>query len=137
MMSVSLLTAEELTGLFELDDAGKVLYYRRDSGREPSGTSADMAGHNFYDEVAPFQNVDEFRQCVSEFTRGAKAADSFDFNCRYEGFAHTVRVLLARIRERVDRNNTKSVLVHIRRDETLTRRPGNFRGDGNERHVDQ
>ena len=136
-MSAALLTAQEILGLFELDHTGKVLYYRQDSGGEPGGTSPDMAGHNFYDEVAPFDNVEEFRKCVTEFTRGAKAADSFDFACYYEGAAHTVRVLLARICEHMNRNNTKSVLVHIRRDETLKRTPGNFRGDRNERHVDQ
>jgi hypothetical protein len=114
-MSVSLLTAQELLGLFELDGTGKVLYYRTDSGGEPGGTSVDMAGHNFYDEVAPFKNVEEFRRCVTDFTRSAKAADSFDFDCHYEDSNHPVRVLLARICERLNRNNTKSVLVHIRR----------------------
>ena len=120
-MSVSLLTKQELLGLFELDDAGKVLYYRMDS----TGTWPDMTGHNFYDEVAPFANVAEFRQCVTDFTQGVKAADSFDFDCHYDGSDHPVRVLLARIRERVDRNNTKSILVHIRRGVT----PGNNRGE--------
>ena len=110
-MSVSLLTAQELLGLFELDAVGKILYYRMDS----AGTSPDMTGHNFYDEVVPFDNVEEFRQCVTDFTQGAKAADSFDFDCHYDGSDHPVRVLLARICERVNRNSTKSVLVHIRR----------------------
>ena len=110
-MSATLLTARDLLGLFELDDAGKILYYRMDS----AGTSADMTGQNFYDEVAPFENVEEFRQCVTDFTLGAKAADSFDFDCHYGGSDHPVRVLLARISERVNVHNTKSVLVHIRR----------------------
>ena len=116
-MSALILTAPELLGLFELDDAGKVLYYRMDS----AGTSPDMTGHNFYDEVAPFENVEQFRQCVTDFTRGAKAADSFDFDCHYDGSDNPVRVLLARICERVNLNNTKSVLVHIRQGVTLTR----------------
>ena len=122
-MSAWLLTAQELLGLFELDDAGKVLYYRMDS----AGMSPDMTGHNFYDEVASFKNVEEFRRCVTDFTRGAKVADSFYFDCHYDRSDHPIRVLLARIRESVNRNNTKSVLVHIRRGVTLTR-PRNSRG---------
>src|SRR5215217_5247998 len=114
-MSVALLTAQELLGLFELDGAGKVLYYRKYSDEERDGASLDMAGHNFYDEVAPFENVEEFRRFVTEFIRGPKAADSFDFDCHYEDSDHPVRVLLARICERVNRNKTKSILVHIRR----------------------
>lgn len=116
-MSASLLIAQEPLGLFELDDAGKILYYRMDS----AGASPDMTGHNFYSEVAPFDNVEEFRRCVTDFTLGGKAADSFDFDGHYEGCDHPVRVLLARIREHLNRNNTKSVLVHIRRGVTLTR----------------
>ena len=114
-MSVSLMTAQELLGLFELDDAGKVLYHRVDAAGEPSGTSPDIVGHNFYNEVAGFENIEEFRRCVTEFIRSATAADSFDFECRYGGSAHRVRVLLARICESVNRNNTKSVLVYLKR----------------------
>jgi len=114
-MSVSLTTAQELLGLFELDDAGKVLYYRKDVGGEPGGPSLDVVGHNFYNEVARFENVDEFRQCVNEFTRSATAADSFDFECRYGSSAHRVKVLLARICESLNRNKTKSILVYLKR----------------------
>jgi hypothetical protein len=113
-MSVSLLTAQELFGLFELDACGTVLYYRIEPCGEPCTASPDMAGHNFYDEVAPFENVEEFRRCVTRFTHGEKPADNFNFDCRYADHAQPVKVLLARIRERVNRNNTKSVLVHIR-----------------------
>src|SRR6185369_10911715 len=128
-MSVALLTAQELLGLFELDGTGKVLYYRKDPDEERGGAALDMAGHNFYDEVASFENDAEFRRFVTEFTHGPKAADSFDFDCHYEDSDHPIRVLLARICERVNRNETKSILVHIRRGETVTRRPRNFRGD--------
>jgi hypothetical protein len=136
-MSVSVMIAQELLGLFELDETGKVLYYRMDSDGMQGGTSPDIAGHNFYDEIAPFDNVEEFRRCVTEFTRGAKATDTFEFDCRYEDSAHPVRVLLARICERMNRNKTKSVLVHIRPRVTPTRTPRNFRGDGDERNVNQ
>jgi hypothetical protein len=116
-MSVSMMTKEELSGLFELDDTGKVLYYRMDSAGERSDTSPDIVGRNFYNEVAGFENVEEFRRCVTEFTRSATAADSFDFDCRYGEFVHRIKVLLARIRESVNRNNTKSVLVYLKRKE--------------------
>jgi hypothetical protein len=110
-MSVSPLTGEALLGLFELDEAGTVLYSRI----EPDGAGPDISGRNFYDEVALFENVAEFRRRVTEFTRGASPAESFKFDCRCEGFIRPVKVLLARIRERVDHARTKSVLVHIRK----------------------
>jgi hypothetical protein len=114
-MSALLLTEQILFGLFELDDAGTVLYSRCEADGEPCDTLPDIAGLNFYDEVAPFRNVEEFRLRVSEFARGASPADNFNFDCRYEDHAQPVKVLLARIRERVDNKRTKSVLVHIRK----------------------
>lgn len=110
-MSVSLLNVQELLGLFELDPSGKVVYHRMDS----AATSRDITGHNFFDEVAPSENVEEFRQYVTDFTQGKKAADGFGFNYHYDGSEHPVRVLLARICEPVNQTNTKSILVHIRR----------------------
>src|ERR1041384_3417057 len=114
-MSVSAMTRQELLGLFELDTAGEVLYYRKDLAGEPGGASMDIVGQNFYNDVAGFENIEEFRQCVTEFTRSATAADSFDFECRYGGSAQRVKVLLARICESVNPNNMKSVLVYLKR----------------------
>ena len=131
-MSVSLMTAQELLGLFELDDAGNVLYYRKDVGGEPDGTSLNIVGHNFYGELAHFENVDEFRRCVTEFTRSATVTDSFEFECRYGTFAQRIKVLLARICE--DGNNTKSVLVYLKR--KYTHEPGISGVNDHERDVD-
>jgi hypothetical protein len=114
-MSVMLLTAQELFGLFELDAAGMVLYHRIEPDGEAGGTSPDMSGRNFYEEVAPFENVADFRRLVNEFAHGASPADSFKFDCRYEGCVHPIKVLLARIRERLNHDRTKSVLMHIRK----------------------
>ena len=136
-MSMSLLTAQELVGLFELDGTGKVLYHRRDSDGEPAALSLDMAGHNFYDEVVPFKNIEEFRHCVTEFTLGEKPADSFDFDCHYQDFNNPVRVLLARICERLNRNNTKSVLVHIRQGHSQQQDPEVSEVTSDEKDLDE
>ena len=136
-MSTSQLTWQKLLGLFELDGNGTVLYHRMDSDGEPDGTSLEMAGHNFYDQVASFKNVEAFRRCVTEFTSGAKSADSFDFDCEYEDSDHSVRVLLARICEGVNRNNTKSVLVHIRQGKHSQEAPVISEVTDDERDVDE
>jgi hypothetical protein len=115
-MSASLVTLEEPFGLFELDEAGTVLYSRIEpDGGPPRGAGPDVSGRNFYEEVAPFDNVADFRRLVAEFTRGPSPADSFNFDCRRGDFVRPVKVLLARMRERLNRDRTKSVLVHIRK----------------------
>ena len=108
--------ARKLFGLVELDAAGTVLYTRFESdGAPPSGGAPDHTGRNFYTEVAPFRNVSEFRSEVERFSRGSQPAYSIDFTCDYEDGPVLARVLFARIRERSQADETKSVLVHIRR----------------------
>jgi hypothetical protein len=117
-MSAARRTEQKLFGLFELDAAGTVLYARIEPDGKPvgGGTGPDVSGRNFYEDVAPFENVEEFRRRVLQFARGIRHADNFSFNCQYQDGALPVRVLLARIRERTSNDQTKSVLVHIRHD---------------------
>jgi hypothetical protein len=114
-MSTSLRTRPELFGLFELDEAGNVIYSRVESGGGPGGPPPDVAGRNFFAEVAAFENAEELRQRIEGFTRSGGHADNFHFDCRFDGDSLAVKVLLARVRERSDGNRTKSVLVHIRK----------------------
>lgn len=102
-------------GLFKLDAAGTVLYARFEGDAATAFSARDATGRNFYTELAPFGNVGEFRQQLDNFSRGSLGAHSMDFNCAYEDGPLPVRVLLTRIRERAERDTTKSVLIHIRR----------------------
>ena len=113
-MSTSLNTTSTPLGLYELDAEGTVLYHRMESGGQPAASGAELAGRNFYDEVAAFDNAGELRRRVEDFLRGGSHADSFDFTCRAGGEALPVRVLLARVRERSDLGRTKAVLLHLR-----------------------
>lgn len=114
-MSNPLLDPQKLFGLFELNPAGTVLYSRIEPDGSSSGAGPDVAGRNFFDEVVPFENVDEFRERITRFTSSDGQVGNFNFVCRLNDESLSVRVLLARIRERTDGNHTKSVLVHIRK----------------------
>lgn len=112
-MSSLNLSQQRLFGLVELDEVGMVLYSRLESAGGLDGSAVDVAGHNFYTEVAPFMNVEEFHQRLDTFNGSSEHANSFVFSCNYEDGPVPVRVLLARIRERTDGDRTKSLLVHI------------------------
>lgn len=64
-------------GLFELDDAGTVLFYRPDE-QEDMATSA-LVGRNLLTEVTPIAQAEEFRDRVHRFRRSHTPADSFHF----------------------------------------------------------
>lgn len=115
-MSSVILSQQKLFGLLELDAAGTVLYSVLESDGNFDG-SADVAGHNFYSEVAPFMNVEEFHQRLDTFNMSSERAHSFVFDCDYEDGAVPVRVLLARIPVRTNGDHTKSLLVHIKKAE--------------------
>jgi hypothetical protein len=114
-MSASLLNQQKLFGLFELDPLGTVLYSRIEPDGVSHETAPNVAGHNFYKEVAPFDNMEEFRRRISDFAHSDGQADSFRFTCQCDGGSLPVKVLLARICERSSGKRTKSILVHIRK----------------------
>lgn len=114
-MSRLILSQQKLFGLLELDAAGTVLYARLEGDGNFDGSAADVAGHNFFSEVAPFMNVEEFHQRLDNFNRSSEQAKRFVFNCDYEDGAVPVRVLLACISSRSNDYRTKSLLVHIKR----------------------
>lgn len=105
---------QKLYGFVELDPAGTVLYARFEGDAAASFAALDITGRNFYTEVAPFKNVGEFRQQLDDFSRGSQPAHSINFTCHYTDGPLPVRILLTRIRERTERDVTKSILVHIR-----------------------
>ncbi len=113
-MSRSLLSQQKLFGLLELDMTGTVLYLSIESDNDSDGSAADVIGHNFFSEVAPFVNVEEFQQHLDNFKMSSEQANSFAFNCNYEDGTVPVKVILARINERSNIYRTKSLLVHIK-----------------------
>jgi hypothetical protein len=115
MMNASLLSQQKLFGLFELDPSGTVLYSRIEPEGHAHGSTPNVAGHDFFNEVAPFENAEELRRRVYDFTNGDGQADNFNFTCQCDGVPLPVKILLARIRERSDGNHTKSILLHIRK----------------------
>lgn len=115
VLSVTTVTTHRFFGLRELDADGKVLYSRAEADGDGNCLPVDLAGRNFYSEVAPFKNVTDFRRLLDRFVISRDQASSATFVCEYEDGDVPVKVLLARIRERSDGERTKSILVHIRK----------------------
>jgi hypothetical protein len=114
-MNTLLLEEANFFGLFELDDSGTVLYSRIEADDRSHVEEAHLTGLDFFNQIVPFENKEEFRQRIARFARSQIQADHFIFNCRINNGSLPVRVLLARIRERSDAGQLKSILVHIRK----------------------
>jgi len=102
-------------GLFELDTAGTVMYSRVNPGIYAATTPpSDFVGRNFFEEVAPFKNVEEFRRRFRHFACGSDSAEKFTFTCQFEERPAEVKVMLTRISEREFDEAKKLIIVDIR-----------------------
>jgi hypothetical protein len=115
MMSTSLDNQQKLFGLFELDPAGIVIYSRIEPDGDGNQAAPNVAGHDFFEAVAPFVNAEELRRRIRDFTNSNGQADNFHFTCQCDNGPLPVKILLARIRENSNGRHTKSVLMHIRK----------------------
>jgi hypothetical protein len=103
-------------GLFELDTAGTVMYSRVNPGVYAASIapSSDFVGRNFFEEVAPFKNVEEFRRRFRHFACGSDSAEKVTFTGQFEDRPAEVKVMLTRISEREFDEAKKLIIVDIR-----------------------
>ena len=102
-------------GLFELDPAGTVMYSKIESGGYSANGQTEFVGLNFFDEVAPFKNVEEFRRRFQYFARSSDAAEKFNFICQFDKHPLEVKVMLTQISEMEFDAASKLIIVDIRK----------------------
>lgn len=101
--------------LFEIGDSGTVLYCRVNANGQLVGTSAEAVGRNFFDEVAPFENIDELRLRVNRFIKSGGATERFDFACQINNRVVPTKIMLVRVAERTGGAHGTTVIVDIRK----------------------
>ena len=108
-MSTPMLQPQEVLGLFELDETGRVLYSSMEGEDGSLARERNIKGLHFFSQVVAFANAEELRRRFEIFKCESITASSFDFICHYANTAVPVRVLLARLREQ------ESLLLHLRK----------------------
>ena len=64
-MTASVIADQKFFGLVELDADGTVLYSRIERDGDRHYPPANITGRNFFSEVAPFLNVENFRRVLA------------------------------------------------------------------------
>jgi hypothetical protein len=113
-MSIKTQDQEESLGIFELDENGTVIYSSLEASNTWVGAEKDIKGRDFFNEVLAFTNVAELQRRLEAFKAEAIPARSFDFICHFHQQSVPVKVLLARLCDKLD-GQPKSILVHLRR----------------------
>ena len=102
-------------GLYEINDAGTVLYCRTTAENLSSEKFAAAVGRNFFDEVAPFENMEELRRHFRNFITSRSTTDTFTFSCQVNNTNIPAKVLLVRIIERSNNERDKTTIIDIRK----------------------
>ncbi len=114
MSLASYLTSANSSGLFELNNDGTVLYSRFRQNNQLLNMNAEMVGHNFFEEVAGFENVRELRRIFNNFVKSNKFTDNFIFDCQFPDEIVRVRVMMVRAFENNYPNPADIVILDIR-----------------------
>ena len=114
MNIASYLSATNSSGLFELNNDGTVLYSRFRQNNELLNPANEMVGHNFFEDIAGFENVRELRRIFNNFVKGNKFTDNFVFECRFPDEIIRVRVMMLRAFENKYPNPADIVILDIR-----------------------
>ncbi len=115
MNLTSYLTPLNLCGIYELDSAGKITYYKMNLTYDNSEQETNLTGSNFF-EVAGFENIEAFKRHVVHFFQSSDSVADFNFDCRFPaGEPASVKVRLIRVSEREFEANSKKVIVDIRK----------------------
>jgi hypothetical protein len=114
MNLASYLKASNTSGLFELNNDGTVLYSRFRQNNQLLNSDSEMVGHNFFEDVAGFENAKDFRRIFNNFINSNKFTDNFVFDCRFSKETVRVRVMMVRAFENSYPNPADIVILDIR-----------------------
>ena len=114
MSLATYLTPANSSGLFELNNDGTVLYSRFRLNNRLTNADTELVGHDFFEEVAGFENARELRRIFNNFVKSNKFTDNFIFDCRFPGEVVRVRVMLVRAFENSYPNPADIVILDIR-----------------------
>ncbi len=109
------LTSQELFGLFELDSAGTVLYSRVRENNQLLNSKPDRVGQNYFEEIAPFENINEFRRRFTNFVKSRSSSESFTFDCRFQEAVVSVKVMMSGAFEVSSSEPANIVILDIRK----------------------
>jgi photoactive yellow protein len=114
MNYTSILTSNNLFGVFELDKSGTIHYFGAGQNGTLHMSEPDLAGRNFFYDAASFKNIDEFQWRFKSFVSTSAASDSFDFKFKFYERAAKVKVMFLRVHQRDFDGNSEMIIADIR-----------------------
>lgn len=114
-MNISNEMKHPVFGCYEVDAIGTILYTRVEADGIFGNPQASVIGQNFFDEVVPNSNIDEFRGLFKGFLNSREKAAKFTFNYRFEDCEVQAKVMLTQINEREFDGHRQLIFVDLRK----------------------
>ena len=100
-------------GLLELDATGTLIRYSPAAAQNLSPRAQDILGRNFFNEVAPMEQVQDFRERFHGFMMHGEATHKFSTTFPLDSSLVKVQILLAHITETSEHGRQHLALVRI------------------------
>ena len=100
-------------GLLELDATGTVIRYSPAAAQNLSPRAGDILGRDFIKEVAPIEQVQDFRERFHGFMMHGEATHKFSTTFPLDGGSVKVQILLAHITEKSEHGRQRLAPVRI------------------------
>lgn len=101
--------------LFEIDEAGKIIYCRTGNDIYSAAESAKVIGRDLFSEVSFSDNTEEFVRVVKSFIRSRQTTGKFEFIFCVESRKISATVEFQRMTVREDGSRIKAVCLDIRK----------------------
>lgn len=107
-------------GLFELDDAGKVVHHSPQPQSEPVERAQSIIGQNFFDDIVPVSPVLDFKSRFLRFMAIGDSAQRFTIRSVFQEEDVRLQIMLARNIEGDERGERRLALVRLMPEKSFT-----------------
>ena len=121
MNFTSLPDSRDLYGLYEITQAGEILYSRIRQRNALLNLQPETVGKNLFDDVLIFDNANAFRRQIESFWDGTENTKTFVFDSQFSKSKLPIKVRLIRANQSFDSNFGKFIIVDIRKNESNLR----------------
>ncbi|MDT5061474.1 MAG: hypothetical protein QOH63_1933 [Acidobacteriota bacterium] len=88
-------------GLIELDKTGTIVAFNESEERLSLRSKDEVIGKNFFADVAPCADVQDYKGRFDEFLRGSKLSEQFDYIYYFGARAVKVQLTFLRVNQRL------------------------------------
>lgn len=101
-------------GVLELDGAGTVVSFSpADDAAAGAGAAREVVGHNFFEEIAPVEEMLNFKGRFLAFMAFGDSVERHTFSFPLNGFVVAGQILLARLTDHADIGGQRLALVRL------------------------